>query len=298
MSSWAILAVVILCTTVFRPAGFDNPAPTKPSTSLSQGTFGFTTAVHSDLVSLPPPKQKPVVAVYSFKDQTGQYKYSSKVATYSKAVTQGATSMLIKALEDSGWFIPIEREGLAHLAKEREIINLSREKLKSQGKSYPPLPVLMYAGIILEGGIISYDANLVTGGFGAKYFGLGGDVQYRRDQVSIFLRAVSTKTGRIIKSVSTTKSILSKEVHLGLFRLVSLRRLLEVETGLTTNEPPQMCVLEAIEEAVLALVIEGILDETWALNDPEDIESPVIRRYLLEKKGQWKSPSIGGQKAD
>jgi len=293
MSPWTILAIVILCTTIFKPAGVEKPAAIKPRREPSQASLAYTTAVHKDLVSLPPPEKKVVVATYQFADRTGQYKYSPNVATQSRAVTQGASSMLIKALEDSGWFIPIEREGLNRLLKEREMINLARKNYKDeQGKSLPPLPPLLYAGIILEGGIISYDTNVITSGFGAKYFGLGGDIEYRKDQVTIYLRAVSTKTGKILKSVSTTKTILSKEVHLGIFRFVSLRKLLEAETGLTTNEPPQMCVLEAIEKAVLSLIIDGILDEIWALENPEDIKSPVIQGYLEEKKRSKSQKSL------
>jgi len=289
VSPWAILALVILCSTIFKPAGLEKPAAIKPRREPSQASLTSATAVHKDLVSLPSPEKKIVVATYQFADRTGQYKYSPDVSTQSRAVTQGATSMLIKALEDSGWFISVEREGLNRLLKEREVIDSSRKNYKNnQGESLPPLPPLLYAGIILEGGIISYDTNLTTGGFGAKYFGLGGHVEYRRDQVTIYLRAVSVKTGKILKSVSTTKTILSKEVQLGIFRFVSLQRLLEIETGLTTNEPPQMCVLEAIEKAVLALIIEGILDELWALKNAEDIKSPVIQRYLEEKKGMEK----------
>ena len=293
MSPWTLLGLVILCSALFRPMGVQNPEATKPQHKSSQTSLAYTTAVHNELVSLPPPKEKIVVAVYQFADQTGQYKYSPTVTTYSRAVTQGATSMLIKALEDSGWFIPIERERLTHLLKERDIIDTTRKSYKSsQGQSLPPLPPLLYAGTILEGGIISYDTNVLTGGFGAKYFGLGGDIEYRKDQVTIYLRAVSTQSGKILKSVSTTKTILSKEVHLGIFRFVRLKELLEAETGLTTNEPPQMCVLEAIEKAVLNLIIEGIVDEIWTLKNPQDIKSPIIQKYLEEKEGVQKSEEL------
>lgn len=289
MSPWTILALVILCSTVFKPVGVEKPAAIKSAREPSRATLASTTVVHKDLVSLPAPEKKIVVSVYTFEDRTGQYKYSPNVTTYSRAVTQGADSILIKALEDSGWFICVEREGLNRLLKEREIINEARKKHKnSEGESLPPLPPLLYGSILLEGGIISYDTNIITGGFGARYFGLGGDIQYRKDRVTIYLRAVSVESGKILKSVSTTKTILSKEVRLGIFRYVSLKKLLEAETGLTTNEPPQMCVLEAIEKAVLSLIIEGVLDEIWALKNPEDIKSPVIQGYLEEKKGAEK----------
>ena len=253
----------------------------------TKATSGYITAVHKDLISLPPPKEKIVVAVYKFRDQTGQFKPSTTGTTFSTAITQGATSMLIKALEDSKWFIPIERESLPNLLNERKIIRSTRMQYQAENKEkerIPPLPPLLYAGVILEGGVISYETDIITGGFGARYFGLGGSTQIRKDQVTIYLRAVSTQNGRILKSVSTTKSILSKEVTFGVYRFVRFKRLLEAETGLTTNEPPQMCVLEAIEKAVFDMIVEGIQENLWALENPEDINSPLIQNYLKGKE--------------
>ncbi|GAB4328205.1 MAG: hypothetical protein Kow0037_02350 [Calditrichia bacterium] len=246
--------------------------------------LGYVTSVHKELTNLPLPKEKIVAAVYKFRDQTGQYKTSSTGVSWSTAVTQGATSMLLKALEDSRWFTVIEREGLSNLLNERKIIRSSRENYAGQnGEQLPPLPPLLYAGIILEGGIISYETNTMTGGAGARYFGIGGSTQYRKDEVTIYLRAVSTQTGRVLKTVYTTKSILSMAVDANVYRYVRFKRLLEVETGFSVNEPPQMCVLEAIEKAVISLIVEGIVDNLWELADPRDIQSPIIANYIKEK---------------
>lgn len=270
----------ILIAAVFLIGCASSLAPIK----TTRATLGYTTAVHKELISLPPPEEKVVTAVYKFRDQTGQYKTSAVGMTWSTAVTQGATSMMLKALDDSGWFITLEREGLSNLLNERKIIRSTREAYRgSDGQVLPPLPPLLYGGVILEGGIISYETNMLTGGFGAKYFGLGGSTQFRRDQVTIYLRAVSTQNGKILKTVYTTKSILSRMVDVGLYRYVRVKRLLEVETGLSTNEPPQMCVLEAIEKAVYSLIIEGIVDQLWSLKNPEDIKSPLIQSYLAER---------------
>ncbi len=250
--------------------------------------IGYKTAVHNDLISLPPPKQKIVVAVYKFRDQTGQYKPNPNATTFSTAVTQGATSMLVKALEDSGWFIPVEREGLANLLTERKIIRGTRENHNNNHghkENLPDLPPLLYASVAFEGGIIAYETNIVTGGLGARYFGIGGSGQIRKDKVTIYLRGVSIKNGRIINTVSTNKTILSREVDFGVYRFVSYKRLLEIETGLSTNEPTQMCVLEAIEKAVIGMIIEGIENKSWELGNPEDFQSPVIQRYLKERSG-------------
>ena len=95
--------------------------------ATGRATMAYTTAIHKDLISLPAPEQKIVVAVYKFRDQTGQYKPHPSAANFSTAVTQGATSMLIKALQDSGWFVVIERESLPNLLTERKIVRQTRE---------------------------------------------------------------------------------------------------------------------------------------------------------------------------
>lgn len=254
---------------------------------ITKARIANTTAVHRDLISLPGPQEKIIAAVYKFRDQTGQYKSSNTGMTFSTAVSQGATSMLVKALEDSKWFIPIEREGLPNLLNERKIIRSTRMQFNQEQKEdekIQTLSPLLYAGVILEGGIISYETNVVTAGYGTRYFGLGGSTQARKDQVTIYLRAISTKSGKILKSVSTTKAILSKEVQFGLYRFVRIKRLLEAEAGFTTNEPVNLCVLEAVEKAVFDLIVEGVQDGLWALKNPKDIESPLIQAYLKEKE--------------
>ncbi len=205
-----------------------------------RATSGYTTAIHDDLASLPPPQDKIVVAVYKFRDQTGQYKTSAQATTFSTAVTQGATSLVVKALEDSGWFTVIEREALPNLLNERQIIRSTRAQYAAEGGGQlPPVPPLLYAGVLLEGGIIGYDTNVITGGMGAAYMGIFGSGQMRSDQITIYLRLVSTQNGQVLKSISTSKSILSKEVNIGVYRFVRTNALLELETGLSTNERPR-----------------------------------------------------------
>ena len=54
------------------------------------------------LLNLPPAEEKPIVAVYSFLDKTGQRKAREGIADFSTAVTQGGTEMLIDALKSAG----------------------------------------------------------------------------------------------------------------------------------------------------------------------------------------------------
>ena len=233
---------------------------------------------------LPTPREKTVVAVYKFRDQTGQYKPQTNGASFSTAVTQGATSVLLRALEESQWFDPIERENLGNLLNERKIIRSTRQEYTEQtGRKQPPLAPLLFAGIILEGGIISYDSNILTGGAGVRYFGAGSSAQYRQDRVTVYLRAISTNSGRIMKTVYTSKTILSQQVDASLFRFVDFKRLLETETGFTYNEPSEMAVKEAIEKAVQALIYEGFTERIWTPRDTAEFHGKGLQAYQQEK---------------
>ncbi len=222
--------------------------------------LGEETVVTGNLRNLPKPNEKIYAAVYKFRDLTGQYKLTETGSNFSTAVTQGTTNILLKALEESGWFVPIERENVSNLLNERKIIRSSMAQFKSEADNLPPL---LFAGVIMEGGVVSYDANIITGGAGLRYFGTGGSTQYRQDRVTVYLRAVATKTGKILKTIYTSKTILSQSIDGGIFRYVTFKRLLEAETGFTTTEPAHLAVTEAIEKAVHSLVIEGIRDSLW-----------------------------------
>lgn len=277
---------------------------------LQEARLGESSDVTQRLKSLSLPKEPVVVGVYKFRDQTGQYKPSETGGSFSTAVTQGATTILVKALEDSKWFLPIERENLANLLNERNIIRSTRQEYRNTNPDEPQLPPLLYAGILLEGGIVSYDTNIITGGIGARYFGIGASTQYRQDRITVYLRAVSTSNGKILKTVYVSKTILSQAVDASLFKYVKFKRLLEVETGFTKNEPLQMAVAEAVEKSVEALIIEGISDKLWSpqasdaevkslINDyelekEEAISTKLYDRFLIERRGKSAvSSSIG-----
>lgn len=267
------LLLVCACSPIFHQ-------PLSPD----RARLGPETPLNKEFNALPDPQEKIVVAVYKFRDQTGQYKPSDNGANWSTTVTQGATTILIRALEESKWFIPIERENIGNLLNERKIIRSSRAQYAGKKEDEAELlPPLLFAGILLEGGIISYETNIITGGAGLRYFGTGGSGQYREDRVSIYIRAVSTSNGRILKTVYSTKTILSQSVSANLFKFVDFKRLLEAEIGVTYNEPSEMAVTEAIEKALQSLIIEGVYDGLWTLKNPADTAKAVFKNYGLEK---------------
>lgn len=229
------------------------------------------TEINRSLRELPPPPQKVAVAVYNFSDQTGQFKPSETTQTLSKAVTQGATSILIKALQDTGqgnWFTVVERERIDNLLKERSIITQMRMVYLGEKRVNPKaLPPLLFAAILFEGGIIGYDTNIQTGGIGARLLGIGGDVKYRLDTITIYLRAVSTKTGQVLASVTTHKTIASIGLQGGVFKYIAVDKILEAEAGFTKNEPDQLAIQQAIEKAVYTMILEGAAADIWSFAD-------------------------------
>ena len=242
------------------------------------------TATNAELRKLPPPEQSIAVAVYGYGDQTGKYKEGEGYQTLSRAVTQGGASILIKALQDAAlgqWFTVIEREKLNYLLQERKIIlDMRKTYLGEKTINKDALPPLLFAGILLDGGIIGFDSNTRTGGVGARYFGLGADVKYREDTVTVYLRGISTKTGEVLLSTVARKKILSYGIQGGLFRFVEFDRLLEAEAGLTRNEPDQLAVQQAIEKAVLAFIAEGAAKGLWQFSD-KAYQGRLIQEYEM-----------------
>jgi curli production assembly/transport component CsgG len=222
------------------------------------------------LSNLPAAKERPIVAVYSFKDLTGQRKSRENLADFSTAVTQGAEAFVIDALKTAGkgtWFRVVERTGLDNLVKERQIIRSAREEFekKAEDKKLQPL---LFAGIIVDGGIIGYDSNIESGGRGARYLGIGSSVQYKRDSIIVSLRATSTLTGEILLNVQTKKSILSVGGGYDVFRFVDMdTKLVEIEDGSSFNESVTYATRAAIEEAVLELIYQGHDRGYWVIKD-------------------------------
>ena len=277
------------CMTVSK-SGRDTFAE---STSLAY--FPKKTQTQLLLNDLPPPQRQVAIAVYGFTDQTGQFKPTEAGQTLSRAVTQGASAMLVKALQDAGkrnWFTIVERERLDNLLKERQIITEMRKRyLGEEEPDRRALPALLFAGVLLEGGIVGYDTNTVTGGAGAAFLGIGGRTEYRQDTVTVYLRAVSVRTGEVLTTVTASKTIASQAIGASAYRFVAFKELLEAEWGITSNEPDQVALQQAIEKAVYGLVMEGVELDLWQFNDMK-AASPMLAYYRKERDGQYEARDI------
>ncbi len=247
------------------------------------------TQTQRQLMELPPPARPVAIAVYNFADQTGQFRTTENgQQTLSRAVTQGGASILVRALQDAGnrsWFTIVEREQLRNLLNERNIIREMRERYLGETNVNPQaLPAMLFAGVLLEGGIVSYDTNTVTGGAGAAFLGIGGRTEYRQDTVTVYLRAISVRTGEVLTTVTASKTIASHALGGSAFRFVAFRELLEAEAGFTVNEPDHVALQQAIEKAVFALIMEGVDLNLWSFANA-DAGWPHVWRYRQERDG-------------
>ena len=222
-----------------------------------------------ELATVEKPKQKPVIAIYAlgFQDFTGQRRSNSQYADFSTAVTQAPYAYLIRALKHAGggeFFDVVERVGLDHLTKERQLIRSTRQQFKEETELMP----LKFAGLLMEGGVIGYESNLKSGGFGARYLGIGASKEYRQDTVTISLRTISVSTGKVLLEVLITKSIFSVGYSQDIFRFIGQgTKLIEIENGVVENESVGFALQIAIETAVLETIKQGYDSLYWIPSD-------------------------------
>jgi curli production assembly/transport component CsgG len=217
-------------------------------------------AVTEAINKIPLAARKPSVAVYSFADLTGQRKSVDGIASFSTAVTMAPETYLIRALKQSNFFIVLERKGLDNLTRERQLIRQTRNSFNDDTEQQP----LIFAGLLIEGGVVDYNTNLLSGGVGARYLGIGNSKQYREDVVVVSLRLVSVSTGEILLEILTSKTILSVGLSNDFFRFIADgTKLVEFESGNAMNESKSIALQAAMETAVVQLIREGYEKGYW-----------------------------------
>ena len=163
-------------------------------------------------------------------------------------------------LKHSGFFETVERVALEAVSKERQLIRSTRDTFDEDQKLMP----LMFADQVISGGVLSYQANISSGGQGARFLGLGGDKSYREDIITVSLRLVSVSTGRVLIETMTTKKVLSASLNNDVFRFISDNtELVELEGGAVKNEPMSVALQLCLETAVKSIIEQGIEKEYW-----------------------------------
>ena len=129
------------------------------------------------------------------------------------------------------------------------------------------------------------------GGAGAAFLGIGARTEYRQDTVTVYLRAVSVRTGEVLTNIQASKTIASQAIGANAFRFVSFRELLEAEWGITSNEPDQVALQQAIEKAVYGLVLEGVDLGLWRFSDMESTQA-LMQTYRAERDGVYDARDV------
>ena len=229
------------------------------------------TPLKSELAELPVLDGASIyIGVSDFKDLTGQRKQSDNYASFSSAVTQGAEAWLIESLLESGnWFKVLERGQLDSIMRERAVVQQTREDFTDNDTGLKPM---LFAGLLIHGGIIGYDTNYVSGGIGASYLGLGAAEQYRKDVVTVSIRFISTLTSEILLSSTVSKTIYSTSVGSDVFKYVKNEvNPLEVEYGFAKNEMVSVATRAAIDLAIINIVNKGEKKGMWKfVNNPTE----------------------------
>jgi len=198
-----------------------------------------------------------VIGVGEIKDYTGKYSI-----TEGNAVTQGGSLMVYSALGKLGDAVTVAERYDPSIA-ERELGYTDRRQLGDgnahdvNGQRVPWLPY--FGGTItgsdyyIVGGITELNYNIRSGGGEAGINNIGLKARTYNQSVSVDVRIVDSRTLLVVKSVSLTKQFTGYEVGLNIFRFFGTD-LFDINVGAKGQEPLQLGIRTALEEATMRLV--------------------------------------------
>jgi curli production assembly/transport component CsgG len=262
------------------------------------------------LAQLPPPPRQITVAVYDFPDLTGQRKPTAPgavVSELSTAVTQGASSIVIEALQAAGngtYFNVVDRTRDADQVRERSVIADStgspsnKPDKKGDGKtgsSAANVRRLRPAEYIINGGLVAFERSVLISNSSLSILGIGGAKSVIRNYVSVTMRLVRADTAEVVASVTAYRSIDTDTAGIsshsraanGLYpdslltKYPSPSDYLEADFSGTRNEMTQIAIREAIEADLIELIDRGNRMALW--QRPSQLvvaaSEPALRAY-------------------
>jgi curli biogenesis system outer membrane secretion channel CsgG len=205
-------------------------------------------------------RRSPVIAVGDVRDYTGKFAVNE-----GNAVTQGGALMVSSALGKLGRGV-VMAERFDPTIAERELVYTDHRQLGdgavhevagAGGAKVAWLPY--YGGSIassdyyIVGGITELNYDIRSGGFEAGINQLGPKARTYTQSVAVDLRIVDTRSLLVVKTVSLAKQFTGYEVGFGLFQFFG-SNLFDVNVGAKGQEPLQLGIRTALEEATLELV--------------------------------------------
>lgn len=238
-----------------------------------------------------------VIGVGDIKDFTGRYSINE-----GSVVTQGGSLMLFSALGKLGGTVRIAERFDPTIA-ERELGYMDRRQLgngqvqEANGQKVPWLPY--YGGTIqvsdyyIAGGISEVNFNISSGGAEASINNIGAKRRTYTQSVAVDLRIVDTKTLLVVDAISLSKQFSGYEVGANTFRFFGLG-LIDINVGQKGQEPLQLGIRAAIEEAAVRLVgrVSGV-DPTacFALRTTE--VQPKTSEQIFNEMGEMATAATG-----
>ncbi len=140
---------------------------------------------------------------------------------------------------------------------------------KAPQQSAPQMPsfennqLLQNAEYIIEGGIVGYDSDEVTGGGGLRLLNIGGFGEIRKDIVTVNIRLVNVKNGTIVLNRTLSKGIYSQKIQGSSFGYIDIDKILETEIGFSHNEPVFEALNLTIQTAILDIIRQGVTSKIW-----------------------------------
>ena len=198
-----------------------------------------------------------VIGVGEIKDFTGRYSINE-----GNVVTQGGSLMLFSALGKLGGTVRIAERYDSTIA-DRELGYMDRRQLGNgephevNGQKVPWVPY--YGGTIqvsdfyIAGGISEVNYNIRSGGAEASLNNIGMKRRTYTQSVAVDLRIVDTRSLLVVDALSLSKQFSGYEVGANTFRFFGLG-LVDVNVGAKGQEPIQLGVRAAIEEAAIRLI--------------------------------------------
>jgi curli biogenesis system outer membrane secretion channel CsgG len=198
-----------------------------------------------------------VIGVGEIKDFTGRYSINE-----GNVITQGGSLMLFSALGKLGGTVRIAERYDSTIA-ERELGYMERRQLgdgtahEVDGKKVPWVPY--YGGTIqvsdyyIAGGISEVNYNIASRGAEASLNNIGAKRRTYTQSVAIDLRIVDTRTLLVVDAISLSKQFSGYEIGANTFRFFGLG-LVDINIGSKGQEPLQLGVRAAIEEAAIRLI--------------------------------------------
>lgn len=202
-----------------------------------------------------------VIGVGDVRDYTGKYSVNE-----GNAITQGGALMVYSALGKLNGAVGLAERFDPTIA-ERELGYADRRQLGDgqvhdvggpTGKTQAPwLPY--YGGSIIRsdyyivGGVTELNYDIRSGGLDGEVNQLGPKARTYTQSVAVDLRIVDTRSLLVVKAISLTKQFTGYEVGFDIFRFFG-SDLFDINVGAKGQEPLQLGIRTALEEATMRLV--------------------------------------------